>query len=301
MPATPYPTRSEVGLPQASGRNEGESGQDMAEVAWVTGRLKFQRWAEGRLAVGYRSLPEEMPTAIVINGAEYAVMLASPSDLTDFAYGFLLSERLISSTDAIESVNVRARPQGIQVDVQLFGAHPRELTKRRLPGISGCGLCGVESLEQIVKPMPRLPAGHKVDGDAIIRAIADLPGMQRLNQLAGAMHAAAFARIDGSLVCAREDVGRHNALDKLIGALMQGGSRPADGFVVMSSRCSYELVQKAAAFGITLLATVSAPTAMAVRLAREANVSLVAQVRGDSFLVLAGSQRVVGGEETSDG
>lgn len=299
-PNKPLPTKLKMASRRAIGGADPDPTKSTA-ASWVAGRLRLDRWKAGRQSAEHRNFPEEMPTAVTVNGVEYAVMLTSPSDFTDFAFGFLLSERLIGAGAEVESVNVRFRPEGICVDVRLLGAPTRHAAGRNLVGISGCGLCGVQSLDEANKPMSWVRSGPRISGDAIIRAFAGLPGLQRFNQVAGAMHAAGYALADGRLICVREDVGRHNALDKLIGALMRRGTNPAEGFVVMSSRCSYELVQKVSVFGIPILATVSAPTAMAVRLAREANVTLVNQVRSDSFSILAGAERITDSEEAADG
>lgn len=266
----------------------------------MAGSVAFRRWSPEGLEAGERNFPEEVPIAVVVNDADYAVMLASPADVTDFAYGFLRAEGLVRDPAEVDSVDVRRRPEGLIVQVRLLGALPAEQRARRLAGVSSCGLCGVESLRDAIKPMARVPDGPVYPGAAIVRAMTGLREVQPYNAVAGAMHAAAFADAEGQLVCAREDVGRHNALDKLIGALLRTGVPPESGFVVMSSRCSYELVQKAAAFGLRLLCTASAPTALAVRLAAEANLSLVSLVRDGSFLVVAGGERIEATEAFTD-
>ncbi|MDN5863865.1 MAG: formate dehydrogenase accessory sulfurtransferase FdhD [Gammaproteobacteria bacterium] len=267
-----------------------------ADRSWVAGRNEFRRWTPRGVENGCRDFPEELPVAMVVNGESYAVMLASPADLADFAYGFLLTEGLIGDAADIESVHVHARPEGMALYVALYGDPQGVVRSRRMAGVSSCGLCGVRELRDAVRPIARLADGPVYDGEAIPRAVGALRGWQPYNAVAGAMHAAAFVDGEGKLLCAREDVGRHNALDKLIGAAARAGIAPESGFVAMSSRCSYELVQKASAFGLRLLATASAPTALAVRLAREANLSLACQVREDSYLILNGAERIGGAE-----
>ncbi|MFA9461822.1 formate dehydrogenase accessory sulfurtransferase FdhD [Thiohalorhabdus methylotrophus] len=273
-----------------------------ASTFGVAGRLGFRRWTEDGVESDSRAFPEEVPIAMVVNDDNYAVMLGSPADLTDFAYGFLHTEGVIRDVAEVDSVDTFVRPEGQVVQVRLLGAMPAQMRReRRIAGVSSCGLCGVESLREAVRPIARVPDGPVLDGVAITRAMAQLGDNQPYNAVTGAMHVAAFAEAGGDLLRAREDVGRHNALDKLIGALMRDGITPESGFMVTSSRCSYELVQKAAAFGVRLLCTISAPTALAVRLARQANISLVSLVRGDSFIVLAGSERIEGTEALTDG
>lgn len=277
---------------------------DMADAddAWVAGRIGAQRWSADGVEPAARAFPEEVPVAVVVNDENYAVMLASPADTEDFAYGFLRSEGMIRHPEEVESVIRYVRPEGHVVQVRLIGEMPAASRReRRLAGVSSCGLCGVESLRDAIKPLGRVPDGPAFDGNAVLRAMAGLRDHQPFNAVAGAMHAAAFARGDGTLQMAREDVGRHNALDKLIGALLRDRVDPAAGFVVMSSRCSYELVQKASAFGLRLLCTASAPTALAVRLAREANITLACLVRDGSFLLMTGSERIATREVIANG
>lgn len=265
-------------------------------------RLGCRRWSSEGLDADRRAFPEESPIAFRVNDADYAVMLASPADIIDFAYGFLLSEGAITAADEVEAVGVATRPEGLVVHARLYGAVPAALRReRRIAGVSSCGLCGVESLRDVVRPLARVADGPVFSGRAILRAVESLREWQPCNAVSGAMHAAAFSDGDGAIVASREDVGRHNALDKLIGALMRAGTGPEKGFVVMSSRCSYELIQKASAFGIRLLCTVSAPTALAVRLARHANLTMVSLAREDSFLVLAGEERIEGEGVSADG
>lgn len=250
------------------------------------------RWSGGAPAEGLRRVPEEVPVAVRVDCADYAVMLASPTDLEDFGVGFLYTEGVIDGPGDIAALSHSEHDEGIVLRVErCAGATPIAEVReggRRIAGATGCGLCGVEALSDAVRPVRRVPAAAAVDAAAVHRAVAGLREWQPLNASTGALHAAAFAAADGTIVIAREDVGRHNALDKLAGALLRDGIDPGDGFVVMTSRCSYELVQKAARLGTGTLCTVSAPTGLAIRLAGEAGMTLIAQARGDGFSVLTG-------------
>jgi FdhD protein len=224
------------------------------------------------------ALPEEVPVAILINSVSHAVMMATPADLEDFAIGFALSEGLV--TQARDIVGVLAFPsgEGMTTDIAIAPGKlvQERVAARTLEGRVGCGLCGVTEMKDAIRmPGGRLQHG-RLSAAAVARAFADLPRFQPMNAVNRTVHAAAWCRRDGAIVLAREDVGRHNALDKLIGAMARADISPAHGFVLMSSRCSFELVQKCALAGIGALATVSAPTALAHRLARAAGVKLAA-------------------------
>lgn len=279
---------------------EAPTGTANADLRWVAGYVEAQHWTPDGVSSHERAFPEEVPVAFVVNDTDYAVMLATPADIRNFAYGFLLSEGLIAGAEEVESVNVFTRPEGLIAHVRLLGALPAARREHRLSGVSSCGLCGVTRLQDAIRPMVRVADGPVFESRAITRAMAALHQHQPFNAATGATHAAAFANVQGEIRQAREDVGRHNALDKLIGALLQNATAPEAGFVVMSSRCSYELVQKASAFGIRMLCTVSAPTALAIRLAREANITLVSLVRDDSFIVLTGSGRITGNQDRTE-
>jgi FdhD protein len=238
-------------------------------------------------------LAEEMPVALVYNGISHAVMMASPADLEDFALGFSVSEGIADKDDVgeIEAVAVDA---GIEVRIELSSRAFWRLKERRrtLAGRTGCGLCGVDSLEQTVRAMQPVTADLKVPLDAIHRALDNLPEAQVHNRATRSMHAAAFATPQGELKLVREDVGRHNALDKLIGALLRGEIDPATGVCLITSRCSYEMVQKAVVTGFPILAAVSAPTLMARRLAEAHNLTLIALARHDSAVLVSHPERV---------
>lgn len=241
-----------------------------------------------------RTLPEEVPVAFRVDDSDYAVMLASPGDIEDFAVGFMLSEGVIGARADMAELRVAPKPEGLVVHIALrdpFGLAPGK-HDRRVAGVTGCGLCGVETLRETIKPLPWLADGPRIAPEALRRALNDLRAWQPHNALSGALHAAAFADAEGNIQLAREDVGRHNALDKLIGALTHRQQDPSRGFVVMSSRCSFELVQKVARCGIRLLCTVSSPTALAVRLAHRANLTLLTRGKDGNLLLLSGAHRI---------
>ncbi|QTQ38575.1 Sulfur carrier protein [Aromatoleum petrolei] len=249
----------------------------VAASAWRTG--------DGTRMACLERLIEESPVALVYNGISHAVMLASPSDLEDFAVGFSLCEGIITSPGEIYGIEVAHGALGIETRIELAAERFMSMKARRrsLAGRTGCGLCGVDSLAAALRPVAPVQDVLEVGPAAVLRAIRDLPGHQTLHRLTGAGHAAAWADRDGRILMLREDVGRHNALDKLIGGLLREGIAPASGFAVVTSRASYEMVQKLGAFGGGLLAAVSAPTAAAVRVAQESNITLVGFVREDRF------------------
>jgi FdhD protein len=239
-------------------------------------------------------LAEEVPVALVYNGISHAVMMASPADLEDFALGFSVSEGIVDGKEDIGQVEPVAVDEGIEVRIELSSRAFWRLKERRrtLAGRTGCGLCGVDSLGQIVGVMDPVKSDLKVPLDAIHRALDNLPEAQTSNRTTRAMHAAAFATPQGELKLVREDVGRHNALDKLIGAMLRSGLDPAMGVCLITSRCSYEMVQKAVVAGFPILVAVSAPTLMARRLAEAHNLTLVALARHDGAVLVSHPERV---------
>ena len=265
-------------------------------------RVRAASWRDGTLESGDEVLAEEVPVAMVYNGISHAVMLASPQDLEDFAVGFSLAERIVRNPRDIHDIEVEGSANGITLSMQIAaGAMARfKQTRRARTGKTGCGLCGIDSLAWFEREAslldPRDGGAHDVDGRlapaALHRAMTALSGHQQLHHATGAAHAAGWAGWDGSILCVREDVGRHNALDKLIGALARDGVAPDSGFVVVTSRASFEMVQKAARAGIAILAVVSAPTAMAVRSAERAGVTLAGFVRGERHVVYSHPQRL---------
>jgi FdhD protein len=230
---------------------------------------------------------EEVPVALEYNGVSHAVMLATPLDLEDFALGFSLSEGILERADELYTVDEDAGELGITLRLRVSGAAFARLQRRRrtLAGRTGCGLCGAQSLEQVVRELPVLHATWTPDAHAISRAMAQFASLQTLQQATGAVHAAAWCSAQGDVRWLREDVGRHNALDKLIGALARHDVAAPSGFIAVTSRASFEMVQKTASAGVTLLAAVSAPTSLAVQTAQRAGLTLVGFARQQDLVV----------------
>jgi FdhD protein len=249
-----------------------------------------QRWDGARGVSTTDRVAEEVPVSLVYNGLAHAVMMASPADLEDFALGFSLSEGIVASPAELFRVDVVPLDEGILLRMEI---EPLEEQRRHLAGRTGCGLCGAESIEQAVRHPARVVGGPRVAPDALHSAFARLARSQPLSAVTGGVHAAAWASVDGELVAVREDVGRHNALDKLIGALVRTGRRMDEGFALITSRASFEMAQKAATVGITLLAAISAPTGLAIRLAEETGLTLVAFARDGKHNVYANPARIL--------
>jgi FdhD protein len=224
-------------------------------------------------------LPVEVPVALRLNAEEIAVMMATPQDLEQFAIGFVLTEELIGRTEDLQKLRVEQHPAGqvIEMQVREKTLVRQALRRRRFEGRSGCGICGVESLEKAVRVPPPVERRFMFSPEAVSHAFESLPKYQPINRCNRSVHAAAWCRPNGKILLAREDVGRHNALDKLIGTLAQRGQDFREGFVLLSSRCSFELVQKAAVVGIPALASISAPTSLALELACQAGMTLAAR------------------------
>jgi FdhD protein len=251
-------------------------------------------YAEGRFDTGPRVLPSEVAVALSFNGTTQAVMMATPADLEDFAFGFALTEG-IATPGEIDSLEVVETPRGIDVQVWLaLGAGERLAARRRtMAGPVGCGLCGIDSLEEALRPVAPVPEGGlRMTPAQVCAAVAALPARQPLHDATRAAHAAAFWTPGAGIVAQREDVGRHNALDKLAGALRRADVAP-QGAVVMTSRVSIDLVQKVAAMGAPVLIAVSAPTAEAVDLAEAAGITLVALARPDRFELYTHANRIL--------
>lgn len=247
-------------------------------------------------AAANRMVPEETPVAFSFAGTTHAVMMASPADFEDFALGFSLTEGIIATPEEIEAIEVEDHGAGIDIQIRLKDrANTRfEARRRRLAGPVGCGLCGIESIEEAMRSVDAVGASKlTLDADDIVRSVKLLSKVQPLHQQTGAVHAAGFYVPGKGVVMAREDVGRHNALDKLAGALAKAGIDGAWGAVVVTSRVSVEMVQKTAAIGSAFIIAVSAPTALAIRTADEAGMTLVALVRGEDFDVFTHPDRVV--------
>jgi FdhD protein len=245
---------------------------------------------------GERAIPEETAIAFTFNTASYAVMMATPMDLEDFAVGFSLTEGVIASSDAIESVEIVESEAGIELRIWLKASDAAAFLgrRRKMAGPTGCGLCGVESLAEAMRPPPKVQEGLVFTPDQIMTAIDSLFPSQVLNHETRAVHAAGFWDPERALIAVREDVGRHNALDKLAGALVRENATAREGIVVLTSRVSVEMVQKSAAIGAPMIVAVSAPTALAVRMADAAGMTLVAIARKDGFEVFTHARRVEG-------
>jgi formate dehydrogenase accessory protein FdhD len=245
-------------------------------------------------------VPEEVPVALAYNGITHAVMLASPADLADFGLGFSLSEGILQRADELFDLELASGEQGVVVQMRIAGDRFAGLKERRrtLAGRTGCGLCGVDSLDQVERPVPMLLPEPRIPATALRWALDQLHVRQPLHARTGGVHAAAWADPAGNLLLVREDVGRHNALDKMIGALVLAGRDPRDGFAVVTSRASFEMVQKSASLGIPMLAAVSAPTGYAIRLAQACGLTLAAFVRGTRYTLYAHPERIIG--QTND-
>ena len=221
-------------------------------------------------------LAEEVPVNLAYNGRPHVVMMATPADLEDFARGFSLSEGVLPTLDLIKDITIKAVDGGIIIDV-ITGAR-KDVVKARqarsMEGRTGCGLCGLQTLDQVIRNVSRVHPTFELSASAVARAFEALPERQSMNKLNHSVHAAAWCDPSGNILMVREDVGRHNALDKLIGALADAKVDGGGGFIVMTSRCSFELVQKTAIFGSPYLATVSAPTSLALDLAEQAGMRL---------------------------
>ena len=223
-------------------------------------------------------VPEEVPLAVQFNSQNYAVMMGTPAGFEDFAVGFALAEGLIAKASDVTGVLVLPSAQGFAIDLSVAEGKIdfARMARRTLEGRTGCGLCGIEDIKDAIRMPGRDVPDVPLRPQAIARAYEHLPSFQPMSRVNRTVHAAAWCSVDGTILLSREDVGRHNALDKLIGALARAGTDFASGFVLMSSRCSFELVQKCAIAGIGALATVSAPTALALQLARQARLKLAA-------------------------
>lgn len=247
------------------------------------------------LASGSRIIPEETPIAFTYGGSTHAVMMATPADLEDFSIGFALTEGLIDRVADAGELEILSSEAGIELRSWLAGGRQDAYAarKRSMAGPTGCGLCGIESLEQASRPLPVLDNALRVAAVALIDAMDRLPGAQPLNRETRAVHAAAFWAPGADELIVREDVGRHNALDKLAGALARQAVPAERGVVLMTSRISVELVQKAARIGAPIIAAVSAPTALAVRTAEKCGMTLVAVVRGRDFEIFTHPERIL--------
>lgn len=277
--------------------------------------VSVTRWGNGVVSQATDKVAEEVPIALIYNGVSHAVMLATPQDLVDFALGFSLSEGILQSKSELYDVEIVSQPQGIELrlDVATEAFVKLKEKRRSLVGRTGCGLCGAESLEQALRLPTRLSTGLPikthglpanvpssideasspvVPASSIIKAFHAMQTKQVLQQATGATHACAWVDADGEVQLLREDVGRHNAMDKLIGALAKL-PRQEDGFVLTSSRASVEMVQKVAIAGFIILAAISAPTGLAVRIAEDYGVTLLGFLRDNQFVLYTHSSRII--------
>lgn len=237
---------------------------------------------------------DERPVALVYNGISHAVMMATPADLEEFALGFSLSEGIIAHSGECYDIDVQNSPGGISVNLEIASGAFMALKERRrsMTGRTGCGLCGVDSLDQVARPLPALAPARGFHAGGVRRALADIGAEQHLTRLTGAAHAAAWCALDGSLRIVREDVGRHNALDKVIGSMARMKADPTDGFLLITSRVSFEMAQKASLAGVAALVGMSAPTLAAVELADAAGMTLLAFARGRDFVCYTHADRL---------
>jgi FdhD protein len=252
-----------------------------------------QIWRNGSALNGQRTLAEEVPVAFNYDGATHAVLMATPDDLDDFAVGFSMTEGIAKHPSEIEELNVVACPDGIVLRMWLTGERSDAFMarRRRFVGPAGCGMCGLESIAEANRSIPCIERDFRIAGRDIADAVAALPQGQTLNMRTRSVHAAAFWQRERDLVL-REDVGRHNALDKLAGALLRAGRSVANGVVVLSSRISIEMVQKAGMIGMPIVVGISAPTALAVRVADGVGITLVGIARDDGFEVFTHPERL---------
>jgi len=255
----------------------------------VSDNLTTEVRPDGTRCAVTRAWVPEAPVALEFNGLSYAVMMASPQDLEDFATGFALSEGLAATAADISDIATAEVELGWIVRAQLAGLGIDKLEDRvrRRVAESSCGLCGIENLAEVARPLPAVPPHDPIEPASIFAALTALRDLQPLGSATGAAHAAAHCRPDGTITCAREDVGRHNALDKLIGAMARDGAPLAPGFILSTARCSYEIVEKAVRAGATTLVCISLPTSLAVERATSAGLSLWALAREDSVLQVA--------------
>ena len=272
---------------------------DLQILEAVNAPATVLHFGKGEPVRSLRAIPSEVPVNFVYGGIPFAVMMATPSDLDDFAVGFSLTEGVIQAPGDIRGIRIVPDERGLRVAIDLTPDRLHEhLARRRvLSGRTGCGLCGIDDLDALPQARFRNGQAPRVSLGAIRAALGALDGEQVLNGRTRAVHGAAWADMKGTLVCVREDVGRHNALDKLIGALCRSGAKHDSGFVIVTSRCSFELVEKVAVFGARTLVAISAPTSLALERARHHDMTLIAIARHDSVTVFHGLERII----TEDG
>lgn len=267
----------------------------LLDLGWPSYQQRsVDRWQGSRYSLQQDYIAEEVPVSLVYNGTPHVVMLATPTNLEEFGLGFSITEGIIKIPQELVSTRIYNRSNGIEVYLQI----PEERFDcladkgRNLAGRTGCGLCGASTLQQAIRQPNIVNGDLTLSASELLFALADIKQRQTLNQLTGSVHAAAWVVPGQGVLAIREDVGRHNALDKLIGFLLGSGKNLAAGFVIVTSRASYELVQKAACVGITMLAAISAPTGLAIRLAEEAGLTLIGFARDDQHVVYTHPHRL---------
>jgi FdhD protein len=256
------------------------------------------QWQDGKQVHAQDCLAEETPVALIYNGVSHAVMLATAQDLEDFALGFSLSEGIVQTAGELYGVEIRVQANGIELRCDIASERFMQLKDRRrtLAGKTGCGLCGAESLSQAMRYPQPLQSDVMFSATSIKRGLMAIQAQQLLQKETGATHASAFVLADGTVSIVREDVGRHNALDKLIGALQKMRAQQGqqlDGFIITTSRASFEMVQKTATAGVAMLVAVSAPTGLAVRVAEQCGLALVGFARQNRFVVYSHNERIL--------
>ncbi|MGR8941938.1 MAG: formate dehydrogenase accessory sulfurtransferase FdhD [Gammaproteobacteria bacterium] len=265
------------------------------ELGWPSyQQSRVERWRGQQHSIQQDYIAEEVPVSLVYNGEPHVVMLMTPANIEDFALGFSITEGIIQDPSELLSIHVYNRSNGIEARIKIPEARFAKLSGkgRNLTGRTGCGLCGATTLQQAVRDGKPVSGDLQLSSAELLAALNDIGAQQKLNQLTGAVHAAAWIVPGHGIQYLREDVGRHNALDKLIGLLLRLGKNPSAGCLLMTSRASYELVQKAASVGIALLAAMSAPTGLAIRLAEDAGITLIGFARDDQHVVYSHPARL---------
>lgn len=255
------------------------------------------RFGDGVGTAMERAVATEMPVQMLFADIPFGIMMATPADLEDFAYGFSLTEGVIGAPSEIRGVSVEPEDGAVRLRIDIVGARLQAhlARKRAMTGRTSCGLCGIDDLSALPRASSPSGSAPRVALGAIARALASLDDLQLLNAATRAVHGAAWAGFDGEIRMVREDVGRHNALDKLIGACLRTGMHPSDGFVIVTSRASFEMVEKTATFGARTLVAISAPTALAIARARDLDVTLACIARRDGMTVFHGAERITTG------
>ncbi len=294
MAAVP-PASDAVAAAPGEGVGAAEAADAPGQGATAAGvEVTVERWVRGESLRTHDRVAEELPVALTYHGVPHVVMLATPADLEDLAYGFTLSEELVAAPAEILGAESTRQADSAEVRISIAWERFPELLRRRrnLAGRTGCGLCGTETLEQAVRGRGRVGPGPQVSVEQLHAAIVEIESRQPLNASTGSVHGAAWVVPGRGIALVREDVGRHNALDKAIGALVRSGAPLGEGFMLVTSRASYEMVQKAATVGIGFLCALSAPTAMAIRHAERSGLTLVAFARRDRHVVYAHPERL---------